>query len=228
MIFYPFQKKIIILRISLLFLSFGLCLSGESQEVFKTISFTTRDEAVIYANLYLQGNEAVILAHGAVFNKESWDPLAKKLAAKSYTVLAIDFRGYGSSTSGSGNSYRYLDILGAIDYFKEHQYGKINLIGGSMGASASIEASIHSNPGDINSLILLAPGNVNAPQRIKAKKVLYVVSKGEYLVNTVKELYRKTPGEKSLEIINGNAHAQHIFKTPQANKLTKIIFDFLK
>lgn len=36
MIFHPFEKRIITLRIALLMLSFGLCLSGERQEVFKT------------------------------------------------------------------------------------------------------------------------------------------------------------------------------------------------
>ena len=32
---------------------------------------------------------------------------------------------------------------------------------------------------------------------------------------------------KELKLIPGSVHAQHIFKTPQAELLTKIILDFL-
>ena len=42
-----------------------------------------------------------MLAHGAIFNKESWAKQAQLLAKEGFAVLAIDFRGYGKSQAGS-------------------------------------------------------------------------------------------------------------------------------
>ncbi|WP_140413830.1 hypothetical protein [Bathymodiolus platifrons methanotrophic gill symbiont] len=36
------------------------------------VHFTTEDNATIYAELQKRGSHAVLLAHGAIFNKESW------------------------------------------------------------------------------------------------------------------------------------------------------------
>ena len=63
----------------------------------KTVSFSTGDGGVIYADLYGQGERAVVLAHGGRFNKESWAKQARILASAGFRVLAIDFRGYGQS-----------------------------------------------------------------------------------------------------------------------------------
>ena len=67
---------------------------------FKEVSFETSDGGTIYANLYGEGSHAVVLAHGAVFNKESWYPLAMAMKEKGLQVLAIDFRGFGKSGGG--------------------------------------------------------------------------------------------------------------------------------
>ena len=75
-----------------------------SAQGFAEISFPTADGGTVYGNLYGEGLHAVLLAHGAVFDKESWDGLAQFLSAEGYQVLAIDFRGYGKSTAGSARS----------------------------------------------------------------------------------------------------------------------------
>jgi len=58
------------------------------------VSFISNDNATIHANYQQRGSHAVLLAHGAIFNKESWGVFEKKLLAENFTVLAIDFRGY--------------------------------------------------------------------------------------------------------------------------------------
>ncbi|MCY3730875.1 MAG: alpha/beta hydrolase, partial [Rhodospirillaceae bacterium] len=80
----------------------GTAVPGAGQQVgdFREVSFPTSDGGVIFANLYGEGAHAVLLAHGAVFEKQSWDAVARQLAAAGYRVLAIDFRGYGKSRAG--------------------------------------------------------------------------------------------------------------------------------
>ncbi len=80
------------------------------------VAFTTADGGEIHGHLYGDGGHAVVLAHGMVFDKESWRPLAERLAAEGLMVLAIDFRGYGRSQPGSEESRLELDVLAAIRY----------------------------------------------------------------------------------------------------------------
>jgi len=195
---------------------------------FQSVSFTTTDEATIFANYYPSGEHAVILAHGAIFNKESWEKLIPELTRNNFSVLAIDFRGYGQSTTGSGPNAKYLDILGAINFLnKQPDIASISVLGASMGGGAAAKASIHSKKGDIYKLILLSPMPVSNPEQLKGN-ILYIVSKRESIAKTIKKQFNKTPDPKKFAEIEGSAHAQHIFKTNQAKNLTKIIVDFLK
>ncbi len=120
----------------------------------KTISFPTEDGGVIFADLYGTGDKAVVLAHGGQFNKESWAPQAKTLVAAGFQVLAIDFRGYGKS-HGPGDSDPmdaplHLDVLAAVRYLRKNDAKIVSVIGGSMGGSAAGDASIASQPGEID------------------------------------------------------------------------------
>src|SRR5690242_9434768 len=81
----------------------------------KTVSFSTEDGGLIFADVYGEGDRAVVLAHGGRFNKESWEKQARILAAAGFRVLALDFRGYGKS-KGPGDSQPmdaplHLDVL---------------------------------------------------------------------------------------------------------------------
>jgi pimeloyl-ACP methyl ester carboxylesterase len=61
----------------------------------KEVSFGTADGGTVFADLYAASSpDAVVLAHGAAFDKASWAPLATWLAARGHQVLAVDFRGY--------------------------------------------------------------------------------------------------------------------------------------
>lgn len=213
---------------TVLIIFFAYFLSIANASDFQSISFTTSDDATIYANYYPSGEHAVILAHGAIFNKESWEKLAQELTANGISVLAIDFRGYGQSTTGKKSNGKYLDILGAINFLqKQSKIKEISIIGASMGGGAAAKASTHSKTGDIKKLILLSPMPISKPEQLKGD-ILYIVSKKEAIAQTIKAQFDKTPKPKRLVEIEGSAHAQHIFKTNQAKSLTAIIIDFLK
>ncbi len=193
---------------------------------FKEVSFATSDGGQIFANLYGKGSNAVVLAHGAVFNKESWHTQALMLEERGLKVLAIDFRGYGKSKAGKKGKTLSLDVLAAIEYLKGQGAEKVSLLGGSVGGRASAEASVVSEPGDIHRLVLLANPPFGSPQKLKGGK-LFIVRVGDRLAASVKKEFQKAAKPKRLELLPGDTHAPHIFKTDQAGKLEKLIVGFL-
>lgn len=216
--------------IAIFFIIFGsftwISFASELGKRFFEISFATADNGKIFANLYGTGEHAIVLAHGAIFNKESWGPLAVKLSEKGLQVLALDFRGYGKSKPGKKDRAFYEDILAAVRYLRVKGAKKVSVIGGSMGGEASAQAAVMAKESEIDKLILLSPVPIKTPELIKADK-LFVASKNEGFVSKIKAQYEKAPGPKKIEFLEGNAHAQHIFKTDQSEELTNIIVKFL-
>ncbi|WP_428356671.1 alpha/beta hydrolase [Methyloprofundus sp.] len=213
------KMKSVVLMVSLVLFSVNLSANE--------IQFNTNDNAIIFAKLQKRGPHAILLAHGAIFNKESWGVLEKHLLENNYTVLAIDFRGYGKSTKGERPNDYYQDVLAGIEFLKQQPgISKVSVLGASMGGSAATKAAVFSDPEDITKLVLLSPARVYKPEELTGD-ILFIASEDEYLATALKSVYSKAPKPKLFKLIPGSAHAQHIFKTPQADALTRIILDFL-
>lgn len=127
--------------------------SADDPGAFREISFETEDGGLIFGNLYGEGTHAIVLGHGAIFDKESWDDLATRLSREGYQALAIDFRGYGKSTAGRRRSALHEDILGGIRYLSEQGATRVSVIGASMGGGAAGDAAARAEPGEIDRLI---------------------------------------------------------------------------
>jgi alpha/beta superfamily hydrolase len=200
-----------------------------AQEAPAAVTYATVDGGTIHAELYGGGSHAVLLAHGGVFNKESWEPLARQLEAAGYQVLAIDFRGYGDSTAGHDRDAIEHDVLGGVRYLYEQQQAvAVSVIGGSMGGGAAGRAAVLSDPGQIDALILLSAVFVDDPSLLHANRTLFIASEGESMTPGIRGQYEQAPDPKKLVLLPGAAHAQHIFKTDQAQRLTEEILRFLQ
>lgn len=197
-----------------------------AQDEFREVSFETSDGGRVFANLYGTGEHAVVLAHGAAFNKESWHPLALRLLKERHRVLAIDFRGYGKSKAGTEGRALDLDVLAAIKFLQDAGAKRVSVLGGSMGGGAAATAAQKTKPGQIDRLILLAAVPVETPERIQGNK-LFIVARGDRLRPRVEQQFATAKEPKKLVILEGDAHAQNIFKTEQADALTKLIVDWL-
>lgn len=158
--------------------------AATAQELPAAVTYPAADGGAIRAELYGEGSHAVLLAHGRVFNKESWEPLARQLETAGHLVLAIDFRGYGNSTAGSsGNGALPLDVLGGIRYLHEEQHAvAVSVIGGSMGGGAAAYAATRADAGQIEALVLLSAGSVDDPARLQAARILFIASEGDGLL----------------------------------------------
>ena len=221
------RAKTIVCLCLIILLTPMMSFSTEEENLWREVTFPSPDGGTVSADLYGNGDHGVVLAHGRIFDKESWRPLALRLEQEGLVVLSINFRGYGSSQAGDQEGALFNDVLGAIKYLQDAGVKKVSVIGGSMGGGAAARAAVETEAGDIDRLILLSPAPVEHPEAIRADSILYVVSAGEGLFETVQSQYEKAPEPKRLEILAGDAHAQHIFKTSLGPDLTELIVEFL-
>ena len=211
-----------------------LCLASfaAAQE---TISFPTEDGGVVFADLYGSGEKAVVLAHGGQFNKESWAPQARVLQAAGFKVLAIDFRGYGKS-HGPGDkdpmdAQLEKDVLAAARYLHESGAKSVSVVGGSMGGSAAGDASIASQPGEIDRVVMLAAAPNQPADKLKAAS-LFIVARDDTSgdgprLPGIRTQYEKAPKPKKLVVLEGSAHAQFLFQTAQGERVMQEIIKWL-
>ena len=199
------------------------------------VSLPTADGGVVYADAYGTGERGVVLAHGGQFNKESWEKQAEVLAGAGFRVLAFDFRGYGQSRgpkSKSGFDGSEYDVLAAVRYLHATGAKTVSVVAASFGGGAAADASILSEQGEIDRLVLLAAWTDKPPEKIKGRK-LFIVARddsdggGDLRLPHIRANYEKAMDPKELIILDGSAHAQFIFSTDQGNRLMREILRFL-
>jgi len=201
----------------------------------QSISFPTQDGGRICAELYSEGNRAVVLAHGGRFNKESWRDQARALVSRGFRVLAIDFRGFGCS-SGPGqadfdNAPFENDVLAAVRYLKTQGAKTVSVVGGSFGGGAAGDASIKSPPGEIDRIVFLGTAP-NLPAEKLKSRARFIVARDDAndagpRLPGIRAQYERAPQPKELIVIDGSAHAQFLFQTDASGRVMREILRFL-
>ncbi len=80
--------------------------------------------------------------------------------------------------------------------------------------------------------MLLAASSIEQPERMKGRKLFIasrddIIGDGKPRMPLIRALYERAPEPKRLLILEGSAHAQHIFGTDQGERLLREILDFL-
>lgn len=198
------------------------------------VSFPAEDGAEIYADVYGVGADVVILAHGGRFDRTSWAPQAKVLAGRGFRVIAIDFRGRGLSHAPEGAAVRdedvHLDVLAAIDYARREGAERISVVGASFGGWAAAKAAARSQIAIERLVLLAAP--VDEPEALPGG-TLFILAEEDYSgegtlrLPEIRRQYESAPSPKELVLLEGSAHAQHLFATDQGSRLMSEIIRFL-
>ena len=124
-----------------------------------------------------------------------------------------------------------LDVLAAVRYLRKNGAKTVTVMGGSFGGSAAADASIASQPGEIDRLILLAAEGNGPAEKIKAP-LLEIVARddandGGPRLPRIRVWFEKAPQPKELIVLDGSAHAQFLFQTDQADRIMKEVLRFL-
>lgn len=199
------------------------------------VSFSTQDGATVFAHLYGNAKLALVLAHGARFNKESWHKQARVLEQNGFCVLAIDFRGYGQSKGPGGadplSAPLQFDVLAAVRYLRKNGALTVSVMGASMGGYAASRAAVLSEAAEIDRLVFLAGVSNDSPEKMKGRK-LFIIARDDASgsgprLPDFRARYQKAPEPKELIILEGSAHAQFLFDTDQGPRLMREILRFL-
>ena len=174
---------------------------------------------------------AVILIHQGGLSREEWYRLSiiDKLLNKGYAVLAYDVRLQGDSDKDKGslsdlfnNPNRAPNDLWAVIKFLQNDSridkNRISIIGASIGGNLACMVSENDN---IKSVVVLS-AKTSAAQNLSGKidpivpkNAFYIASEEEQKGMRKKwaeELYKRTLGEKRIEITKGNKHGSYILR----------------
>lgn len=192
---------------------------------FKEVTFETADGLTIDASLFpAEAERIVIFSHGAVFDKDSWYPLARKLKELKVAALPINHRGYGES-EGRSRENLHLDVIAAVKFAKERGYSEVAVVGGSMGGAAVLNALAEMEAKPSRALLLAPAGG--APIEGAETRKLFLVAEGDGLRRRVEIVYENSDEPKRLIVFDGDAHAQHVFKTANGEGVEAEMLAFL-
>ncbi len=221
----------------------------------RAVSFTTSDDVRITADFYpstATGTElapVVILVHMYPADRKSWRPLAPKLQAAGYAVLAYDIRGAGGSVEPAEKKLKALydardsrhfndawrDAAAARKWLGDQpncDASRIAMIGASIGCSISLDYG-RREPA-VKAIICLSPGTnymgVDSVEHIKKcgdKAMLLMSPKGEYeaVAALIEASGRKARGQR----YDGGReyHGTKMFDAPFSDKVFRDITLFV-
>lgn len=203
----------------------------------RAVTFAAADGGGVSADLYGDGAHAVVLAHGARFDKASWTREARYLAEHGLRVLAIDFRGYGASRAPAPSDDRDAgleqDLLGAVDWLRAQGATRVSLVGGSMGGTACADALVQDGGRAIDDCVLLAHWPSAEPSRLAGRK-LFVVARedvygeGQPRLPAIRAQFDAAPEPKRWLELDGGEHAQFLFAGEQGDALRAALLEFLR
>jgi acetyl esterase/lipase len=200
--------------------------SGIGASAPRTIAIAAADGTTIQADVYGSGERTVVLAHGGRFTRSSWKPQAAALVDAGFRAVAIDFRAscqYDAACLAQ-------DVLAAVRYLRESAAKTVAVVGASLGGGAAAQAAIDA-PDTINRIVLIAPMTVAAPEQIRVP-ALFILARDDASgsgprLPGIREQYQKAQGPKELVLLDGSAHAQFLFDTPQGERLLREILRFV-
>jgi len=215
----------------------ALLASAATASAQQAVAFRAADGGTIHADLYGAGERTVVLAPGGRFDKSSWKPQALALAGAGFRVVAIDFRASSESRAGRDSACQYdagclaRDVLAAVRYLRESAAKTVAVVGASLGGGAAAQAAIDGPPDAINRLVLIAHMSIDAPDKLRVP-ALFIVARDDASgsgprLPGIRAQYDKAAGPKELVVLEGAAHAQFIFDTPEGDRLLREIVRFV-
>jgi dienelactone hydrolase len=124
-----------------------------------------------------------------------------------------------------------LDVLAAVRYLKENGATSVSAVGGSMGGSAAGDASIVAKPGEIDRVVMLGAAPYEPAEKLHVA-TLWIVARDDTSgsgprLPGIQKQYDKAPQPKELILLDGSAHAQHLFQTDLGERVMAEILHFL-
>ena len=117
-------------------------------------------------------------------------------------------------------------MLAGIEALRRDGVEQVSLVGGSLGGRAVADCLTEEAAGEVERVVLLSPAGALAPERVPGRK-LVVLSRGEPGAARIRALYERMREPKELLELEGDAHAQYVFRTGAGPGLEERLVRFL-
>jgi uncharacterized protein len=209
--------------------NFKYKLTSSDEEVF----LTTKDGEKING-LYYEGSrpEVILYFHGNAGDLSGWQFVAEDFTAFGFSLLIIDYRGYGKSSGSISENGFYQDAKAAYDFLrteKKFSAQQILVYGRSIGSGVAVHLAAHNN---CRGLILESPhsslgklaneklpfffpslymkytfNNMEKINRVKSPVVFIHGVKDEIIpASHTERLFKKFEGKKKMILVPGGSH----------------------
>jgi len=202
------------------------------------IAFALPSGEHVAGDIYGAGDRAVaIIAQGGYSTRASWRPHAQTIAAAGYRVLVFESRAAADYAAGKETACMYdevcqaQDVLAAVRYLHGAGARTIAVMGGSMGGGAVAQAAVEAADDEIDRIVLLAPAEIASPERMRGRK-LFIVTRNDanaagLRLAGIQRQYDRSPAPKRLLLLEGDAHGQRVFLSPEGERAMREILRFL-
>ncbi|MBY0496048.1 MAG: alpha/beta hydrolase [Cyanobacteria bacterium] len=151
------------------------------------------------------------------------------IAAQPVSFRAADGRLLYGDLYGGGE---HRDVVAAIRHLRTSGAKRISLIGGSLGGAAVTLAAIETGADAIDGIVLLAPAEIAAPEKIPAR-LLFITARDDansagLRLLGIRAQYARARQPKEFILVEGAAHGQNILSTPEGAAVLADIVRFLK
>ena len=123
---------------------------------FQETSIAAADKTELrlwYAKGYID-KPAILFFHGNAWQNSAFAEQLMPLVDDGYTVLMMEYRGFGGSEGKLSQETMYADVVTTFDWLKEQGYDKIVIYGYSLGCAAAVGLA---HQRDVDGLMLTAP-----------------------------------------------------------------------
>jgi pimeloyl-ACP methyl ester carboxylesterase len=208
------MRRLLIMAIAM----FALVQGADAAE---TTSFSAADGGKVFGDVYRPDGPAkatILLFHQAGSNRAEYRPIAPKLAALGYNVLAIDQRAGGNlwgksnetaaARSGSPGYFDALpDLEGALAYAVRTWPGKPAVVWGSSYSASLVFFLAARHPDEIVGLLSFSPGEYFSGESVRKQAaqihcpvfITSAAATGE--IAAARELFDAVPGTQKVDFV---------------------------
>lgn len=200
------------------------------------VSFPAVDGVHVLGATFGTGRFGVVLGHQWGSDLCEWVGFAHVLAARGYRVLAIDFRGYGSTKAPLGRPSQQLqnDVLAAAAELRREGSTKVAALGASMGGTAVLVAAAQRGARLAGVVSLSGATGFRGLDALGAAKrltvpVRFAASKGDVsFALGARELMKAAAAkDKALLLVPGGIHGSSMLDGPYRLRVRSFVLGFL-
>lgn len=122
------------------------------------VAFETMDGVRIAASLWPADTPSIVVfAHMRGSDRTAWSSAIERVLHRGFAALAFDFRGHGESADGDADLGKIdLDLEAAVAYARQRGYGRVYVVGASMGGTAALAVASRQDLAGVEPLLFVA------------------------------------------------------------------------